>query len=34
MRLRSALFTPDVVARLGADEFGILLPQLAATDDV
>ncbi|HJW82300.1 MAG TPA: EAL domain-containing protein [Acidiferrobacterales bacterium] len=34
MRLHSALFTTDVVARLGADEFGILLPQLAATDDV
>ena len=34
LRLRSALFTPDVVARLGADEFGILLPRLAATDDV
>ena len=34
MRLRSALFTPDVVARLGADEFGILLPRLAAIDNV
>jgi diguanylate cyclase (GGDEF)-like protein len=34
LRLRGALFTPDVVARLGADEFGILLPRLAATDDV
>ena len=34
IRLRSALFTPDVVARLGADEFGILLPRLAAIDDV
>ena len=34
MRLRGALFTPDAVARLGADEFGILLPRLAATDDV
>jgi len=34
MRLRGALFTPDMVARLGADEFGILLPRLAAVDDV
>ncbi len=34
LRLHGALFTPDVVARLGADEFGILLPQLAAIDDV
>ena len=34
IRLRSALFAPDVVARLGADEFGILLPRLAAVDDV
>ncbi|MBI3574407.1 MAG: EAL domain-containing protein [Gammaproteobacteria bacterium] len=33
-RLRGALFVPDIVARLGADEFGILLPRLAATDDV
>lgn len=34
MRLLGTLFTPDVVARLGADEFGILLPRLAAIDDV
>ncbi len=33
-RLRNELFTPDVVARHGADEFGILLPRLAAIDDV
>ncbi len=34
LRLRGALFEPDVVARLGADEFGILLPRLAATEGV
>jgi len=34
LRLRGTLFTPDVVARLGADDFGILLPRLAAIDDV
>jgi diguanylate cyclase (GGDEF)-like protein len=34
MRLRSALFEPDVVGRLGGDEFGILLPRLSAADDV
>jgi diguanylate cyclase (GGDEF)-like protein len=34
LRLRSALFAPDVVARLGADEFGILLPRLRETDSV
>ncbi len=34
MRLRGALFAPDTVARLGGDQFGILLPRLAATDDV
>jgi len=33
LRLRSALFAPDVVARIGGDEFGIL-SQLATTDDV
>lgn len=32
-RLHSALFTPDTVARLSGDEFGVLLPRLAATDD-
>jgi len=34
LRLRSALFAPDVVARIGGDEFGILLARLAASDDV
>jgi diguanylate cyclase len=34
IRLRSALFAPDVIACLGGDEFGILLPRLAAVDDV
>ncbi len=34
LRLRSALFSPDVIARLGGDEFGILLPKIAAADDV
>ena len=34
LRLRNALFALDMVARLGGDEFGILLPQLATTDDV
>jgi len=34
IRLRSALFAPDMIARLGADEFGILLPRLAAVGDV
>ena len=34
LRLRSALFAPDVVARIGGDEFGILLARLTASDDV
>ena len=34
IRLRSTLFAPDVIARLGGNEFGILLPRLAAVDDV
>ncbi len=34
LRLRNALFEQDVVARIGGDEFGVLLPRLAATDDV
>ena len=34
LRLRSALFEHDVVARIGGDEFGILLPRLTTSDDV
>ncbi len=34
LRLRGALFSPDVVACLGGDEFGILLPHLRTVDDV
>lgn len=34
LRLRGALFAPDIVARLAGDEFGILLPSLVAIDDV
>ncbi len=34
LRLRSSVFDADVVARLGADEFGILLTQLTSVEDV
>lgn len=34
LRLQSVLFAPDVVARLGGNEFGILLPKLASTEDI
>lgn len=33
-RLRSALSGHELVARLGCDEFGILLPRLASADDL
>lgn len=33
-RLRGALFAPNVIGRLGGDEFCILLPKLAAVDDI
>ena len=32
-RLKSGMRTSDIVARLGGDEFGILLPQIASTED-
>ena len=34
LRLRSALFEQDMVARIGGDEFGILLARLATSGDV
>ncbi|HSH72847.1 MAG TPA: EAL domain-containing protein [Methylophilaceae bacterium] len=34
VRLKSVLFEPDVVARIGGDEFGILLPHLTFPDDI
>ena len=33
-RLRNALFAPDVMGRLGSDEFCVLLPQLAGMNDI
>ncbi len=32
MRLKSVLFEPDIIARIGGDEFGILLPQMPSPD--
>ncbi|HEX5538163.1 MAG TPA: EAL domain-containing protein [Methylophilaceae bacterium] len=34
MRLQDALLAPNIVARMGGDEFGILLPQLEAVEEV
>jgi len=33
-RLKSVLFEPDIVARMGGDEFAILLPRLAAAEHI
>lgn len=33
-RVRQAMFASDMVSRLGGDEFGILLPRLAAVGDI
>jgi len=34
MRLKSIFIEPNVVARIGGDEFGMLLPNLLHTDDI
>lgn len=34
MRLKSVLNEPSIIARIGGDEFGILLPQLSSLDDI
>lgn len=34
MRLNTVLSSPNIVARIGGDEFGILLPQLVTTNEV
>jgi len=34
MRLKTILSSPNIVARIGGDEFGILLPELAAINEV
>jgi len=34
MRLKKTLFSPDVVARLGSDEFAVFLPRLAKSEDI